>query len=68
MRGFRFAPDVLAAANGNDDFKFVSGTQRRRVVLALGHNVAIFDLNGADVVRCQLFRVKSVSIFSEEAG
>ncbi len=36
--------------------------------LGLGHNVAIFDLNGADVVRCQLFRVKSVSIVSEEAG
>jgi RES domain-containing protein len=36
--------------------------------LGPGHNLAIFDLNGADVVRCQLFRIKSVSIDSEETG
>lgn len=36
--------------------------------LGPGHSLAIFDLNSADVVRCQLFRVKSVSIVSEEIG
>ncbi len=36
--------------------------------LGLGHILAIFDVNSADVVDCQLFRVKSVSIVSEEIG
>ena len=36
--------------------------------LGRGHNLAIFDLNSADVVDCWLFRVNSVSIVSEEVG
>ena len=36
--------------------------------LGRGHNFAIFDLNSAAVVDSWLFRVKSVSIVSEEVG